>query len=181
MGLYAALARRRSRRTYAPGKLGDAEISQLLWAGQGITSRRGFRTAPSAGALYPITLYYADDLAVWRYEPKGHRLVKAVADDRRGELARAGLGQAPLKRAPAVIIIVARPAITARKYRGRAERYCMLEAGHVAQNILLAATSLGLGAIALGAFRDGDVRAALELDDEYLPLYLIAVGKAFEP
>jgi SagB-type dehydrogenase family enzyme len=179
--LYEALAARRSTRTYGDRKLTEAEVGQLLWAGQGITSARGFRTAPSAGALYPTFLYYADDVALWRYEPKRHGLAKVVDGDVRRDLARAGLDQAPLKRAPGIIIVVAKPAISAAKYRDRAERYCMLEAGHISQNILLTAEALGLGACPMGAFRDADVLGVLGLSSDYLPLYLIPVGERFEP
>jgi len=179
--LFAVLAARRSTRTYGDRKLTDEEVAHLLWAGQGITAEGKYRTAPSAGALYPMTLYYADDLALWRYEPKRHGLAKVTDGDARGDVARAGLGQAPLKRAPGIIIVVAKPSITAAKYGERAERYCVLEAGHVAQNILLAAEALGLGACPVGAFRDGDVLEVLGLGDDYLPLYMIPVGERFEP
>ena len=177
--LHEAIAARRSTRTYGSRKLTYAEVGQLLWAGQGITSARGFRTAPSAGALYPMFLYYADDVALWRYEPRSHGLAKVVDGDVRRDLARAGLDQAPLKRAPGIIIVVAKPAITAVKYRGRAERYCTIEAGHIGQNILLTAEALGLGACPVGAFRDEEVLDVLELGDDYLPLYLIPVGEKF--
>jgi SagB-type dehydrogenase family enzyme len=179
--LLEVLAARRSTRTYGDRKLTDEEVAHLLWAGQGITSARGYRTAPSAGALYPMFLYYADDLALWRYEPKRGGLAKVVDGDVRRDLARAGLDQAPLKRAPGIIIVVAKPSISAAKYGGRAERYCMLEAGHVAQNILLTAEALGLGACPMGAFRDAEVLDVLGLGDNYLPLYLIPVGERFEP
>jgi len=177
--LLEVLAARRSTRTYGDRKLTAEEVAYLLWAGQGITSARGLRTAPSAGALYPTNLYYADDVALWRYEPRRHGLAKVVDGDVRRDLARAGLDQAPLKRAPGIIVVVAKPAVTAAKYGDRAERYCMLEAGHVGQNILLTAEALGLGACPLGAFRDGDVLDVLGLGDDYLPLYLIPVGEKF--
>ena len=177
--LNEAIAARRSTRTYGSRKLTDAGVGQLLWAGQGITSARGLRTAPSAGALYPMFLYYADDVALWRYEPRRHGLAKVVDGDVRRALARAGLEQAPLKRAPGIIVVVAKPAISAAKYRERAERYCMLEAGHIGQNILLTAEALGLGACPLGAFRDDEVLGVLGLGGDYLPLYLIPVGEKF--
>jgi len=126
-------------------------------------------------------LYYADDVALWRYEPGRHGLAKVVEGDVRREIATAGLDQAPLKRAPGIIIVVAKPAISAIKYRGRAERYCMIEAGHIGQNILLTAEALGLGACPVGAFRDGEVLDVLGLGDDHLPLYLIPVGVKFEP
>jgi SagB-type dehydrogenase family enzyme len=179
--LYEVIASRRSTRTYGDRKLTDAEVSRLLWAGQGITSKGYLRAAPSAGALYPITLYYADDVALWRYEPDGPALARVTPGDVRPEIAAAGLGQAPLKRAPGIIIIIAKPSVTAVKYGDRAERYCILEAGHVCQNILLAAEDLGLGACPVGAFRDAEVLDVLGLGDDYAALYLIPVGERFEP
>lgn len=179
--LLEVLAARRSTRDYGDRTLTDEEVAYLLWAGQGITSPRGLRTAPSAGALYPMTLYYADDVALWRYEPRRHGLATVADGDARRDIARAGLDQAPLRRAPGIIVVVAKPAVTAVKYGDRAERYCMLEAGHVAQNILLTAQSLGLGACPIGAFRDGDLLNVLGLGDGYLPLYLIPVGARLEP
>jgi SagB-type dehydrogenase family enzyme len=94
----------------------------------------------------------------------------------RDELKTAALSQSAVGDAPVVIVIVAKPAVTAAKYRGRAERYCVLEAGHVAQNVLLAAFALGLGGVTIGAFDDDSIRSVLDLDDGYLPLYLIPVG-----
>ncbi len=179
--LHEALAARRSTRAYGSRKLSDAEVGQLLWAGQGITSPRGFRTAPSAGALFPMFLYYADDAALWRYEPRRHGLAKVADADVRAEIAAAGLEQEPLKRAPGIIIVVAKPAISAVKYGDRAERYCTIEAGHIGQNILLTAEALGLGACPIGAFADGELLDVLDLEDDCLPLYLIPVGEAFKP
>jgi len=179
--LYAVLAARRSARTYGDRPLTDAEVGQLLWAGQGITSPDGKRTAPSAGALYPLNLYYFDESGVWRYDARGHALIRVTAEDKRGALAAAASGQASLKNAAAIIVIVAKPTVTAAQYGARAERYCALEAGHVAQNILLTATALGLGACPAGAFDDDGVRAVLSLAGDYLPLYLIPVGAGFEP
>jgi SagB-type dehydrogenase family enzyme len=179
--LYGVIASRRSTRTYGGRKLTDAEVSRLLWAGQGITSEDKRRAAPSAGALYPITLYYADDAALWRYEPEGPGLTRVTPDDVRPDIAAAGLGQAPLKRAPAIIVVVAQPSIIAAKYGDRADRYSTLEAGHVCQNILLAAEDLGLGACPVGAFRDDEVLDVLGLGDDYNVLYMIPVGEKFEP
>jgi SagB-type dehydrogenase family enzyme len=134
------------------------------------------RTAPSAGALYPIVLYICDPSGVGRYEPKTESIVKLSELDVRDELTTAALGQSAVADAPVVIVVVARPEITAVKYGGRAERYCTLEAGHVAQNILLAAVALDLGAVTIGAFDDDSIRVVLGLEDSYIPLYLIPIG-----
>jgi len=174
--LAAVLAARRSTRVFAHRSLGDTELGQLLWAAQGASD--GHRTAPSAGALYPITVRVADAHAVWRYVPDGHRVVPESAGDRRAQLAAASFGQDAVRTAPAVIAITATIAITARKYGVRAERYATLEAGHVAQNVLLQATALGLGAVPIGAFDDDAVRRALAVPGTETPLYLVPVGAA---
>lgn len=175
--LYAAMAHRRSVRELAGGALTDEELGQLLWAAQGITGDDGLRAAPSAGALYPLTLYVADAGGLWRYLPADHSLVRERAGDRRARLALAGLAQPPLRSAPAVLVITAREAITARKYGARATRYVALEAGHAAHGVLLAVTALGLAAVPIGAFDDGAVKAALSLADDQTPLYLIPLGR----
>jgi SagB-type dehydrogenase family enzyme len=172
--LATVLATRRSTRSFADRDLDDAELGQLLWAGQGVVDGR--RTAPSAGALYPITLRVADGAGVWRYVPVDHAIVRESAVDRRAAIIKSSFSQDAMRTAPAILVVTARVAITARKYGGRAERYATLEAGHVAQNVLLAATALGLGAVPIGAFDDAALRRSLGLPATELPLYLIPVG-----
>ena len=172
--LATALATRRSVRAYGARGLDDAELGQLLWAAQGTTD--GHRSVPSAGALYPLTVWIADARGVWRYLPDEHALAPQRTDDRRSRLASAGYAQASLGGAPVIVVITGEVSITARKYGRRAERFVTLEAGHAAQNLLLTATALGLGAVPIGAFDDRAVLAALDLPREVLPLYLIAVG-----
>jgi SagB-type dehydrogenase family enzyme len=175
--VFDVMASRRSVRSFADTPLTEDELARLLWAGQGITDPvHGFRAVPSAGALYPITLCVCDSSGVGRYEPETETLTVLSESDVRDELKSAALGQSAVGDAPVVIVIVAEPAVTAAKYGGRAERYCTLEAGHVAQNVLLAAFALGLGGVTIGAFDDGSVRSVLDLDDGYLPLYIIPVG-----
>lgn len=174
--LHALVAARRSSRTFARAELGAAELGSLLWAGQGITSAAGGRAAPSAGALHPVTLSVVDAVAVWRYLPEGHSLRLAEAGDRRLRLAAAALGQAWVAEAPLTLAVTARPAVLAARYGDRAERYCTLEAGHVAQNVLLMATALDLAAVPVGAFDDELVLEVLGLGAEHLALYLLPVG-----
>ncbi len=175
-----ALSRRRSLREFGRRPLADSEVGALLWAGQGVTSRAGGRTAPSAGALYPLTLSLADARGVWRYQPDRHSLALGAPGDARPALASAALGQRWVSDAPVAIAVSADLAVLAAEYGRRAERYCVLEAGHAAQNVLLAATALGLGAVAVAAFDDDGVRAALALPAGHLPLYLVPVGPAPE-
>ncbi len=175
--LLRLLSRRRSRREYTPRRLTREEVGALLWAGQGITSSDGLRTAPSAGALHPMTLTLVDERGVWRYAPHDHALTPVRAGDHRSRLAAAALDQEAVAKAPATVVVTADPAVLAERYRSRSTRYCVLEAGHVAQNILLEAVALGLAAVPVGAFDDEAVRAAVELPPEHLALYLVPVGE----
>lgn len=176
VSLEEALTRRRSIREFTEEGVTLAEISQLLWAGQGITDPRGFRTAPSAGALYPLEVYVATGEGVHHYLPQGHRLTMLSPEDRRLGLWEAGLEQGALREASVIIVVVAIYARTEGKYGPRAERYVRLEAGHAAQNILLQATALDLGAVPIGAFYDQKVQEVLALPSDHEPLYLIPVG-----
>ena len=176
MSLEESLARRRSVREYGSGPLSLEAISQLMWAGQGVTSEAGARTAPSAGGLYPLELYVLTQEGVYQYLPEGHRLERIAGDDVREPVAVAALGQSALLEAPAVFVITAVFERTAGKYGERAERYVLLEAGHCAQNILLQAVALGLGAVPIGAFHDAEVASTLGLRTDHEPLYLIPVG-----
>ena len=175
--LAAILAARRSRRGFGRRPLTDTEIDALLWAGQGITSSEGCRAAPSAGALYPTTLTLVDQRGVWRYSPSDHGLALVRQGDVRATLAASALGQEAVAEAPATIVITADASILAGRYRARAERYCTLEAGHVAQNILLQAEALGLSAVPVGAFDDNAVLRSVELPFQHLALYLVPVGE----
>jgi len=176
VSLEEALSKRRSVREFREEPLTPAEISQLLWAGQGITEPRGLRTAPSAGALYPLELYVATGEGVYHYSPQSHRLAILSPEDTRLRLWEAGLNQGALREAPAIIVVAAVYARTEGKYGSRAERYVRLEAGHAAQNILLQATALDLGAVPIGAFYDQKVQEVLALPSDHEPLYLIPVG-----
>lgn len=155
--LEGALHQRRSVRRFVAQPLSLAEVSQLLWAGQGVTRDGGGRTAPSAGGLYPLELYLicgeVEDLAagVYRYLPQGHGLQVVAAGERRAALASAALRQPWVREAAALILVAAVPERTMDKYGQRGIRYAYLEAGHAAQNVLLQATALGLGAVAVGA------------------------------
>lgn len=178
-----ALLKRRSDRDYADTSLKLAEISQLLWAAQGVTNRMGFRTAPSAGALYPLEVYLVagkvEELAagVYKYQPLSHRLVRVAAGDRRADLAAAALGQSCIKNSPASIVFSAVYERVTRKYRDRGIRYVHMEAGHAAQNVYLQAVPLDIGTVVIGAFYDEKVQKVLGLPNDEEPLYIIPVGK----
>lgn len=176
LSLEEALRRRRSVRDFTRRQLTDTELSQLLWAAQGITHPHGYRTAPSAGALYPLEIRLATRDGLYQYEPRGHRLVRIAGTDLRAAFQRAALDQDAIGRAAAVFVVTGVPARTAVKYGARAERYVLLEAGHAAQNLLLEAVALGLGAVPIGAFHDSEVLKVLGSPAGEVPLYLIPVG-----
>ena len=182
LSLEQAIQRRRSLRAFAKGHLQLADVSQLLWSAQGITSRSGFRAAPSAGALYPLELYLvAGDVeglsaGVYRYRPKKHDLVLVASGDRRKRLAAAALGQSYVRQAPAVLVLTSVYKRTMGKYGQRGRRYVHMEVGHVAQNIYLQATARNLGTVIVGAFDDNRVKEVLELPANHAPLGLMPVG-----
>ncbi len=176
-----AISKRRSAREYKDEALTLEEISQLLWAAQGITSGWGGRTAPSAGALYPLEIYLVagrvENLkpGIYRYNPERHSLIKIVEGDKRFALNSCSLFQTCIKNAPISIVICAQYERTTRKYGDRGRRYVHIEVGHVGQNIYLQAESLGLATVAIGAFVDEAVKKVLNIKEE--PLYIMPVGK----
>lgn len=175
--LEESIFRRRSVRSFKEQDLTMYEVSQILWAAQGITDTTyGFRAAPSAGALYPITIYVAKKDGVFRYLPDGHKLLELDNKDIRPSLARASLGQNYIKEAPLTLIIAANFAVTQAKYGPRAFRYVCMEIGHVAENIQLQAVALGLGSVPIGAFWDDVVRTNVKIAETQDPLYIIPVG-----
>lgn len=178
-----ALLARRSIRTFKDEPLTLREVSQILWAAQGITNPHGYRTAPSAGALFPLELRLVAgkvrDLApgIYRYIPQKHQLVQSMSGDRRDLLAEAALGQPMMAHAPITLAISAVYERTTRKYRQRGMRYIFMEAGHAAQNVHLQAIPLNLGTVVVGAFSDDMVHDSLGLDPDENPLYLMPIGK----
>ncbi len=176
LSLEEALAKRHSVREFSSTPLTIEQISQLLWAGQGVTRDWGGRTAPSAGALFPIEIYLLTGEALHHYLVKTHSLEPVVQQDLRAKLAEAALRQGSIASAPAVFVICADVSRTARKYGERAQRYVDFEVGHIGQNILLQAVSLGLGAVPIGAFSDAKVKEVLKLPQVLEALYIIPVG-----
>jgi len=178
-----ALLKRRSVRDYAGGALTLPEVSQLLWAAQGITHPRGLRTAPSAGATYPLETYLVvgdvTGLAagVYRYKPHEHKLVKVLDGDLRVEPAAAALGQIWVREGAINIVLTAIYERTTRRYGDRGIRYVHMEVGHVGQNIHLQAVALNLGTVVIGAFDDDQVKTFLNLPLNEHPLYIMPVGR----
>jgi SagB-type dehydrogenase family enzyme len=185
LSLEEAIQTRRSIRDYAAGPLSLTGLSRLLHAAQGITDqRRSFRAAPSAGALYPIETYAlvhdvdALEPGLYHYAVADHTLEKLQIDNLRTEIVIAGIGQDMLGQAQVCFVLSALFQRLRWKYHERTYRYALLEAGHIGQNLYLAATSMGIGACAVGAFLDDELNKLLGLDGEReAALYMISVGK----
>jgi SagB-type dehydrogenase family enzyme len=177
------LLKRRSIREYASEPLKLQEVSQLLWAAQGITDPRGLRTAPSAGALYPLNVYLVVGNVVnlteglYKYLPETHEILKVIDGDMKRELARAAMGQSSVENAPIDIVITAVYETTTGKYREKGIRYVHIEVGHTAQNLCLQATAMGLGIVTVGGFDDSEVKEVLNLSESEQPLYIIPIGR----
>ena len=171
-----AIAGRRSARSYSDREMTPAEIGQILWACQGITDPRGFRAAPSAGALYPLEIYLVKGDGVYRYLPDAHQLKRLSKENIKGNLARAAWGQSFIEEAPVNIIICAVYERVTSRYGKRGIRYTDIEAGHAAENVHLQAVSLGLASVPVGAFDDNAVSKILNLSGREKPIYIIPVG-----
>jgi SagB-type dehydrogenase family enzyme len=147
-----------------------------------VTNRSGFRTAPSAGALYPLEVYVVAGnveglpAGIYHYRPRQHVLVKITAGDHRQTLYRNALSQSAISNAPLSFVIAGIPRRTTGKYGDRGVRYVFMEAGHAAQNLCLQAVVLELGSVVIGAFSDRQVGNMLQLGKEGIPLYIIPVG-----
>ncbi len=183
VSLESVLSSRRSVRSYKEEPISLDHVSQLLWAAQGITDPSGYRTAPSAGALYPLEIYIcADNVSslesgIYKYIPESHELLLLRKGDFNEKLSSAALGQSCVNCAPINIIITAVFSRTTDRYSDRGINYVYIEAGHACQNVLLQAVALNLGSVPVGAFRDSEVSQILNLPDEEEPLYIIPVGK----
>lgn len=174
---------RRSVRKYRDTPLSLAELSQMLWAAQGITNERGLRTAPSGGALYPLELYVVagkvEGLSpgVYRYIPKDHSLTMTREGDLRAALTAATMKQNYVGDAPASLVFCAVYERITKKYGERGVRYAHMEAGHAAQNVYLQGVSIGLDTVVVGAFDDKAVKSLIPENPDEDPLYIMPLGK----
>jgi SagB-type dehydrogenase family enzyme len=178
---------RRSVRRFGNEPLQEAELSQLLWAAQGITRVNrgsGFRTAPSAGALYPVETYLVVhavegiEPGVYHYSVEKHELDQLKTGDFRTDVARAALDQEIAYWANVVFVWTAVFERSKWKYRQRAYRYVYLDAGHIAQNVALAAVALGLSSCQIAALYDDEVNTLLDVDGvDESAIYMTVVGK----
>jgi SagB-type dehydrogenase family enzyme len=173
------LNKRRSVRDYKRGTLSLEQVSQLLWGASGSNLYR--RTAPSAGATYPLEIYLVVgeveglEPGIYHYSIPRHSLEMTKEQDVRNRLSRAAFGQGMIEKAPVNIIIAADYGRTTGHYGQRGNRYVHMEVGHVGQNVSLQAIALSLGTVMIGAFEDKEVKEVLGIKEE--PLYIIPVGK----
>ena len=186
MSVEEAIAKRRSIRDFTPEPLSLEQMSQLLWAAQGITeAASGKRAAPSAGMTYPLEIYLVIGgngvrnlpIGVYNYIPQNHSIVKMMDDDVRYPLQEAALGQTWVGDAPVTIVIAAIYERTTLRYGDRGMRYVYIEVGHVAENVFLHTVALNLGTVPIGAFNDDDVQRVLGLPNEVKPIYIMPVGR----
>ena len=189
LGLREAFEARRSLREYAEASLTSAELSFLLWSTQGVSrvipERATFRTVPSAGARHAFeTVVLANrvdglELGAYQYLALDHRLARLdPSPDLAERMVEACLGQKMVRQSGATFVWVADRRRMSWRYGERGVRYLFLDAGHVCQNLYLAAESIGAGACAIGAFDDQRVNGLLGLDGiERFVVYLASVGK----
>lgn len=189
-GLLEALKLRRSTREFKAKPIPIDHLAYLLWACYGRLDlfkggRKGI-AVPSAGATYPLEIYLvsgengieAFEAGLYRYNSIKHSLEKLLLGDLRKSLAKACLSQDFIEDAPLTIVVAADYRRTTRYYGERGYRYVYMEAGHVGQNIYLVCASLGLGTVAVGAFRDAEVADVLGLPGDLEPIYIFPVGFA---
>jgi protease I len=180
VSLETAINMRRSVQQFAGTPLNFAQIGQLAWAGQGIIDKQqGLRAAPSVGDLYPIELYLVTPEGVFVYNPEGHSLKQISSLDLRKQLSTAASGLGPVEDAACDIVIAGSVRKIASKYGNKAQKFMLLEAGHVAGNIQLQAVSLGLASRPVGDFEIRNVARVCELRDELEPLLIVCVGHPF--
>jgi SagB-type dehydrogenase family enzyme len=184
MALSEALAARRTVRRFASRPLELAQVSQLLWEGDGRSDPRGYRTSPSAGATYPLDLYLVvgergvagAPAGIYHYQVGPHALKLLAPGEFRAATARACLHQSWMAQAPVMVVITGEYARCTARYGERGVRYTQMESGNVSQNLFLAAESLGLGAGIVGAFEDKPLARVLSLPPGHAPLLVMPVG-----
>jgi SagB-type dehydrogenase family enzyme len=187
VSLEETLKARRTVRHFAARGLTLTQVSQILWAAAGVSDIRGFRTAPSAGATYPLEVYLvAGDRGVenlppgvYRYLSGPHSLAPVLAGDVRTAVVRVSLHQAWMAEAPIMVVFAAEFRRCTDRYGQRGVMYTHMEVGHAGQNLFLQAEALGLGAGIVGAFEERALTRVLKLPLEHEPLLIMPVGYRF--
>lgn len=173
-----ALFRRRSIRSFQVFELSKQQLSQLLWAAYGITHRDMLKTVPSAGATYPLEIYYLDKDGIFHYIPEEHSIELIKKGDFRKKLSEYAYCQIFIAEASINIIICALYDRTTLVYgKERGYKYVLIEVGHCAQNICLQAVTLGLESVCVGAFDEQKVKELLMINEDLMPIYIVTIGK----
>jgi SagB-type dehydrogenase family enzyme len=184
MSVAEALKKRRTVRQFSNKELDLAQVSQLLWGMGGISDSRGLRTAPSAGATYPLEFYLVvgergvTGLApgLYHYRPDSQTLELTRQGDLRIAVARACLHQTWMAAAPVMVVSAAEYRRCTARYGERGIRYTHMEAGHTGENLFLQAEALGLACGIVGAFEDRILKEVLHLPQQHEPLLVMPVG-----
>lgn len=171
-----AIRRRRSIRMFRPQALTLDQVSQLLWAAQGVTGEQGYRAAPSAGAFFPLETYVLTENGLDHYEVEAHALRRVVDGDLRAAVRAVSFDQSCITSAPVVFAFTAVYERTCREYGGRGRMYVHMDVGHAAQNLLLQAEALGLAGVPVAAFDPEELSRILALPEDEEPVYLVPVG-----
>jgi len=183
MSLRDSLERRRSCREYAQTPLRLEELAALLWAAQGITSPAGLRTAPSAGAIYPVKSYVLAfrveglPAGFYSFDPDQRILTLLSKGDKQKRMARACGDQQCIEQCAAGLLLTAWYGRLRKEYGDAAESLALLEAGHIGQNWHLAAAALGLGSVSIGKLDAAALKLLLPIPDDEHPLYFLIAGR----
>jgi SagB-type dehydrogenase family enzyme len=176
-----AMQNRRSIRNFTSDPFTLQQVSNLLWAAQGITDEAtGHRTAPSAMAKYPLTVYMfagnVQDLpaGVYKYIPQGHKIKLVVDGDQRENVG----AQPQMSTAPASFAFIADYTAMGDRAKDRSHTWADIEVGHSAQNVLLEEVALGLAGVGMGGFDEPKMRTTLKLSDNLTPVYIVSAGKS---
>lgn len=181
ISLEQAIENRRSMRQFTEEPLTITQLGQLCWAAQGITDpNKGLRTAPSAGALYPIELYVLLPDGLYLYQPASHELSLLINSDLRQSVFRASFNQRVVQNARCTFIIAGNIKKIEARYRNRGEKFTYLETGHIAQNIQLQAVAIGLGSAPIGVIDAKTIAQICKMPQGIEVLYLIPVGNPTE-
>ncbi|MFZ2087537.1 MAG: SagB/ThcOx family dehydrogenase [Desulfobaccales bacterium] len=184
MSVEEALKKRRTVRQFAHRSLSLAQVSQLLWGTGGLSDPRGLRTAPSAGATYPLEYYLVVGergvaglpAGLYHYRLEAHSLELTQKGDLRVAVARASLHQTWMAEAPVMVVFAAEYRRCTARYGDRGIKYTHMEVGSASQNLFLQAEAIGLAAGIVGAFQDGILSEVLKLPPQHEPLLIMPLG-----
>lgn len=182
ISIEAAISKRKTYRVFSSKSISLAELSQLLWAAQGITHDNYLRAAPSAGATYPLELFVIVrnmkglEPGTYHYRVTEHALEKHSNQTFDQELFNLAFKQQSVKNAKLIIVVAADFKRTEKKYHQYASPYVWMEAGHATQNMMLEGVSIGVGMVSIGGFKYKNVSKLMNLG-QFQPLYLVCMGK----